>query len=220
MSRPGTIFSLQQSYKNWVWATGCVGLTLSFIHPTTNECAQGDVAPLDSNGCPDPNGKMTVADALVILRLALGIIDFSNCTPATITLAINLTGVSPGTTLGSFDLTIDYDETKVAFNSVAGGTLTSGASIVPNDDGDTVRTGLILAGGFSGGGSGSVLVFAFDIIQPNIPGPGDFIVTAFSAGNLLGRDSGLGIENVSISLGSSPVGSDNDGDGYTTSQGD
>lgn len=189
-------------------------------HPTVNECTHGDVAPLNPNGCPDPNGKMTVADALVILRLALGIIDFSNCTPATITLAINLTGVSPGTTLGSFDLTIDYDETKVAFNSVAGGTLTFGASIVPNDDGDTVRTGLILAGGFSGGGSGSVLELTFDVIQPNIPGPGDFAVTAFSAGNLLGRDSGLGTENVSIALGSSPVGSDNDGDGYTTSQGD
>jgi len=189
-------------------------------HPTTNECAQADVAPLDSNGCPSPNGKITVADALVILRLSLGIIGFSNCTPTTTTLTINLTGVVPGITLGSFDLTIDYDETKVAFNSVATGILTSWASVVPNDDGDTVRTGLILASGFDGGGSSSVLVFTFDIIQPSMPGPDDFIVTEFSAGNLFGRNSGLGTENVTISLGSSPVGGDNDGDGYTAIQGD
>ena len=34
------------------------------------------VAPLDAGGQPDPDGIINVGDALVILRKALGIIDF------------------------------------------------------------------------------------------------------------------------------------------------
>jgi len=36
----------------------------------------GDVAPLDAQNKPDPDGIINVGDALVILRKALGIVSF------------------------------------------------------------------------------------------------------------------------------------------------
>ena len=171
-------------------------------HPTADELIHGDVAPLNANGCPNPDGQINVADALVTLRLALGLINFSNCIPETTRLTIGLTGVAPGTTLGAMDLTIDYDENKAAFNTVAVGSLTSGATVIPNDNGDTVRTGLIKANGFDGGASGSTMVFTFDIIQPNIPANEDFFVTGFSATDVMGADAGLDFSNISITLDS------------------
>ena len=44
--------------------------------PTQGDIEHGDVAPLDGNGLPNPDGLITVGDALVILRKALGIIGF------------------------------------------------------------------------------------------------------------------------------------------------
>ena len=72
--------------------------------------------------------------------------------------------------------------------------------MIPNDNGDTVRTGLIQATGFDGGASGSVMVFTFDVIQPNIPSAGDFPVTAFSATDLMGADAGLDSSNISMNI--------------------
>jgi len=120
--------------------------------------------------------------------------------PSTTTLTVNLTGVAAGTTLGGLDLTIDYDETKVSFNTVVAGDLTTGATVIPNDDGDTVRTGLIQATGFDGGASGSIMVFTFDVIQPNIPAAGDFSTSAFSATDLMGADAGLDSSNISMNV--------------------
>ena len=169
-------------------------------HPTSNELTHGDIAPLDSNECPNPDGKLNVADALIVLRLALGLVDFSHCTPTTTKLTISLTGVPAGTTLGALDLTMDYDESKVTFNSVAAGTLTPGATIIPNDNGDTVRVGLVQAAGFDGGASGSIMVFTFDINQPNIPSSGDFIVTDFLATDLMASDAGLNIYDINFNI--------------------
>ena len=50
--------------------------SLSLEMPTEEDLCHGDVAPLDSFGRPCPDGDITVGDALVILRKALGIIDF------------------------------------------------------------------------------------------------------------------------------------------------
>jgi hypothetical protein len=44
--------------------------------PTQEDIVHGDVAPLDSQGQPDPDGIINVGDALVILRKALGLISF------------------------------------------------------------------------------------------------------------------------------------------------
>ena len=44
--------------------------------PTEEDIQHGDVAPLDDQGNPNPDGQITVSDALVILRKALGIIQF------------------------------------------------------------------------------------------------------------------------------------------------
>ena len=44
--------------------------------PTQGDMQHGDVAPLDASGHPNPDGKITVGDALVILRKALGLIEF------------------------------------------------------------------------------------------------------------------------------------------------
>jgi len=115
-------------------------------------------------------------------------------------MTVNLTGVAAGTTLGALDLTIDYDATMVSFNTVVAGGLTTGALVTPNDNGDTVKAGVILATGFDGGASGSVMVFTFDVIQPNIPAAGDFSVTAFSAFDLMGADARLDTSNISINV--------------------
>jgi len=44
--------------------------------PTEEDIQHGDVAPLDDQGNPNPDGQITVSDALVILRKSLGIIQF------------------------------------------------------------------------------------------------------------------------------------------------
>ena len=44
--------------------------------PTQEDIQHGDVAPLDAGGQPNPDGVITVGDALVILRKALGLITF------------------------------------------------------------------------------------------------------------------------------------------------
>lgn len=120
--------------------------------------------------------------------------------PSTTTVTVTLTGVAAGTTMGGLDLTIDYDEAKVSFNSVQAGALTTGATVIPNDNGDTVRIGLIQATGFDGGASGSVMVLTFDVIQPNIPTASDLPVSAFSATDLMGADAGLDTSNISLSI--------------------
>jgi hypothetical protein len=50
--------------------------TLGLETPTQEDKEHGDVAPLDAQGQPNPDGRISVGDALVILRKALGIIDF------------------------------------------------------------------------------------------------------------------------------------------------
>jgi hypothetical protein len=49
---------------------------LSLETPTQEDMEHGDVAPLDTNGQPNPDGVINVGDALVILRKALGIVWF------------------------------------------------------------------------------------------------------------------------------------------------
>jgi len=49
---------------------------LTLETPTQEDILHGDVAPLDADGQPNPDGTITVGDALVILRKALGIIFF------------------------------------------------------------------------------------------------------------------------------------------------
>jgi hypothetical protein len=170
-------------------------------HPTADELIHGDVAPLSSTGCPSPDGNITVGDALVILRRALGLINFSNCVADTTKLTISLTDVPAGTcSLGSLDLTIDYNESKIYFDTVAVGSLTSGGTVIPNDDGDTVRVGLIKAQGFDGGAPESVMVLTFNVIQPNVPRSSDFIPATFSATDIYGADVGLDFSNVSMSI--------------------
>jgi len=48
-------------------------LNLEPGHPTADELFHGDVAPLDWNSQPAPDGQITVGDALLILQMALGI---------------------------------------------------------------------------------------------------------------------------------------------------
>jgi hypothetical protein len=120
--------------------------------------------------------------------------------PNTTTVTVSLTGVAAGTTLGGLDLTIDYDEAKVSFNSAVAGALTTGATVIPNDNGDTVRIGLIQANGFDGGASGSIIVLTFDVIQPNIPTASDLPVSEFSATDLMGADVGLEASNISLGV--------------------
>ena len=168
--------------------------------PTQQDLGHGDVAPLNTQSRPNPDEQITVGDSLVILRLALGLISFSDSTPTTTTVTIGLTGVAPGTAMGGLDLTIDYDESKVTFNSGTAGALTSGAMVIPNDNGDTARTGLIHPNGFDGGSNGSIMVFTFDVTQPNIPTAGDFRVTNFSATDLSGAYLGINTNNITINV--------------------
>ena len=45
-------------------------------HPLADEFCRGDVAPLGANSKPNPDGQLTVGDALLILRRAVGLIVF------------------------------------------------------------------------------------------------------------------------------------------------
>jgi len=45
--------------------------------PSQEDIRNGDVAPLDALGSPNPDGAITVGDALVILRKALGLINWN-----------------------------------------------------------------------------------------------------------------------------------------------
>ncbi|MEA3359120.1 MAG: hypothetical protein U9R17_06925 [Thermodesulfobacteriota bacterium] len=49
---------------------------LTLETPTQEDIEHGDVAPLNAQGQPNPDGVINVGDALVILRKALGIIWF------------------------------------------------------------------------------------------------------------------------------------------------
>jgi len=49
---------------------------VSLLIPTLGSLSDGDVAPLDTENKPDPDGIINVGDALVILRKALGIVSF------------------------------------------------------------------------------------------------------------------------------------------------
>lgn len=54
----------------------CMRFALKLDTPTQEDVRHGDVAPLDANNQPDPDGRINLGDALVILRKALGIIAF------------------------------------------------------------------------------------------------------------------------------------------------
>ena len=54
----------------------CLRFALNLETPTEEDIAHGDCAPLNEIGQPNPDEKITVGDALVILRSALGMVHF------------------------------------------------------------------------------------------------------------------------------------------------
>jgi hypothetical protein len=54
----------------------CLQFALELKVPSEEDLRRGDVSPLDINGIPQPDGRITVGDSLVILRKAIGIISF------------------------------------------------------------------------------------------------------------------------------------------------
>jgi sugar lactone lactonase YvrE len=56
-------------------AVQAMSFALEFAVPSANDLLRGDVAPL-INGVPTPDGKVDTGDALIILRKAVGLIDF------------------------------------------------------------------------------------------------------------------------------------------------
>ena len=54
----------------------CLRFALNLETPTEEDIAHGDCAPLNEIGQPNPDEKITVGDALVILRRALGMVHF------------------------------------------------------------------------------------------------------------------------------------------------
>ncbi|MCM2356639.1 MAG: Ig-like domain-containing protein [Geobacteraceae bacterium] len=51
-------------------------IAVSLDTPSATDMLHGDVAPLDANGVPAPDNRIDVADALVILRKVVGLIQF------------------------------------------------------------------------------------------------------------------------------------------------
>jgi hypothetical protein len=100
--------------------------------------------------------------------------------PVSTTVTINWTGAASGQTIGGLDLTVDYDETAVAYASAITGSLTTGWLTTPNNNGDTVRAGMIGTSSFDGGTTtGSVLVLTFNVTS-GVPTAGDFVITTIS----------------------------------------
>ena len=56
--------------------SNCLTLRPHLETPTQEDMEHGDIAPLDAQGQPNPDGVINVGDALVILRKALGIVGF------------------------------------------------------------------------------------------------------------------------------------------------
>jgi hypothetical protein len=50
-------------------------IAVGVIPPTANDLAHGDVAPF-VNGKPQPDGKIDIGDAVVILRRSVGLISW------------------------------------------------------------------------------------------------------------------------------------------------
>lgn len=51
-------------------------ISLNLLQPTPDDLNRGDVAPLGSDGRPQPDGKIDIKDAVVILRKAVGLVNW------------------------------------------------------------------------------------------------------------------------------------------------
>lgn len=119
---------------------------------------------------------------------------------STTKIAVTLNGLSAGTTIGSIDITIDYDQSKVNFVKVLPGTLSVKATVIANDSKDMVRIGLIHPEGFDGGAKGSVMILIFKIIKGNNSSINNFHIKKFFATDLSGKALSLDIGKATISL--------------------
>ena len=119
---------------------------------------------------------------------------------STAEIEVVLNGITTGTTVGSIDITIDYDQSKVNFVKVTPGTLSAKATVIANNSKDMVRIGLIHPKGFDGGAKGSVMILTFKAIKGNTPLISNFHIKKIFATDLSGKALSLDISKAAIGL--------------------
>ncbi len=70
------MIAIFREFKRLAWSDPNRQSSLELEIPTQDEIGHCDVAPLDAQNNPNPDGVINIGDALVILRKALGIISF------------------------------------------------------------------------------------------------------------------------------------------------
>jgi len=113
---------------------------------------------------------------------------------------IYLHGLAPGITVGSIDITIDYNQSRLNYIKATAGPLSAGSTLIANDSKDVVRVGLIHAQGFDGGAKGSVMVLTFKVIDGHKPSISDFTIKRILVTDLSGKNLHIDIGKASLSL--------------------
>ncbi len=113
---------------------------------------------------------------------------------------IYLNGLTPGITVGSIDITIDYNQSGLNYIKAAAGPLSARSTLIANDSKDVVRVGLIHAQGFDGGAKGSVMILTFKVIDGHKPSISDFTIKSILVTDLSGKNLHIDIGKASLSL--------------------
>lgn len=97
--------------------------------------------------------------------------------PISSTVTFTWTGSAIDRPIGGLNVVVDYNQAKVSYGSVATGVLTAGWYADANDNGDTLNTGMMTAGSFDGGLTGTVMELTFNVVTGG-PVVSDFVVTS------------------------------------------
>ena len=102
--------------------------------------------------------------------------------------------------IGSIDITIDYDQKCFSFMNVSPGTVSKGAHVIANNNGDTVRAGLIHPHGFGSKSKGSIIEMTFKENDLGSSVKGKFRVKRFLATDLSGVKLDFNVSKVSLDV--------------------
>lgn len=144
--------------------------------------------------------KIFIVLCNVFLALSLNSYAMEEENSSTAKIEIYLNGLVSGITVGSVDITIDYNQSKLRYIKATTGSLSAGSTLIANDGKDAVRVGLIHAQGFDGGAKGSFMTLTFNVIDGYKPSIHDFSVKRILVTDLSGKDLHIDIGKVKLSL--------------------
>jgi len=144
--------------------------------------------------------KICIVLFTVFLAVSLNSYAMTEKNYPTAKIEIYLHGLTPGITVGSIDITIDYNQSRLSYIEATAGSLSAGSTLIANDSKDVVRVGLIHAQGFDGGAKGSVMTLTFKVIDGHKPSIGDFTIKRILVTDLSGKNLHIDLGKASLSL--------------------